>query len=171
MSSPATSGFTISYPSVPEIQPGSQLPISAPVKEKTPVDSFPFETLTGKNVIVAVPGAFTGICSKQIPVYIKDYDKYKEKGVNDIFVLAVNDVFALEAWKTDMAPAGTPIRFIADDRGAFAGALGLLFDATVPRLGTPRAKRFVLITEGTEVKQVIVGDLDKTASEVILPLV
>jgi hypothetical protein len=31
------------------------------------------------------------------------------------------------------------IRFIADDKGAYTGALGLLFDAT-PRLGGPRSK-------------------------------
>lgn len=31
------------------------------------------------------------------------------------------------------------IRFIADDKGAFVGALGLLFDAS-ERLGGPRSK-------------------------------
>ena len=31
------------------------------------------------------------------------------------------------------------LRFIADDKGAFTGAIGMLFDATA-RLGSPRSK-------------------------------
>lgn len=54
-----------------------------------------------------MPGAFTGTCTNQIPGYIQAYDQFKAKGVNDVFVVAVNDVFVLKAWKAQLAPEGT----------------------------------------------------------------
>lgn len=86
----------------------------------------------------------------------------------------------------------TAIHFIADDKGAFVGALGMLFDAS-PLLGAPRSKvsegyfqhpapfsshneqRFVLITEGDKVTHVTVepnpGQVTICAADKILPLV
>jgi hypothetical protein len=40
-----------------------------------------------------VPGAFTPTCSSQAPGYIEKYDQFKAKGVNEIYILTVNDVF------------------------------------------------------------------------------
>lgn len=45
---------------------------------------------------VGVPGAFTGTCSRQIPGYIEAYQQFKDKGVKDVYVVAVNDVFVLK---------------------------------------------------------------------------
>ncbi|EKM51285.1 uncharacterized protein PHACADRAFT_102917 [Phanerochaete carnosa HHB-10118-sp] len=153
---------------------GSDLPIKVPVKEEAPDQEFKFETLTGKNVIIGVPGAFTGTCTRQIPGYVELYEKFKEKGVKDIYVVAVNDVFVMKAWKDSFGPNAAPLRFIADDKGAFTGALGLLFDASA-RLGSPRSKRHVLITQDTTVEQVIVeqvaSELTVTAADKVLAFV
>ncbi|CAL1702402.1 unnamed protein product [Somion occarium] len=158
---------------IAEVKPGSTLAIDIPLKENEADKTFTLEGLSGKNIIVGVPGAFTGTCSAQIPGYIKNYEQFKEKGIKDIYVLAVNDVFVLKAWKESLAPNGTPIRFISDDRGAFAGTHGLLFDAT-HLLGGPRAKRFVLVTEDTKITHVAIeavpSELTITAAEKILPL-
>lgn len=43
-----------------------------------------------------MPGAFTGTCSRQIPAYIEAYQQFKDKGVDNIFVVAVNDVFVMK---------------------------------------------------------------------------
>jgi 2-Cys peroxiredoxin 5 len=40
-----------------------------------------------------VPGAFTPTCHSQAPGYIEKYDEFKAKGVNEIFIVSVNDVF------------------------------------------------------------------------------
>ncbi|KAK0489804.1 Redoxin-domain-containing protein [Armillaria luteobubalina] len=88
---------------------------------------------------VGVPGAFTGTRSAQIPGYIDNYEAFKVKGVTGVYVVAVNDQFVMNAWKEKLAPKGTPILFLADDQGKFAGATGLIFDAT-PLLGGPRSK-------------------------------
>jgi hypothetical protein len=40
-----------------------------------------------------VPGAFTPTCSSQAPGYIEKYDEFKAKGINEIYILTVNDAF------------------------------------------------------------------------------
>jgi len=127
-----------------------------------------------------------------------------------VYVVAVNDVFVLKwvspchgrpflytalhcrAWKNQLAPDGTKVRFIADDKAELTLALGMLFDAT-PLLGGPRSKvcftiphrlehaidrfwrkRHVVITEGDKITSVAVepnpGEVTITAADKILPL-
>ncbi|KAF9650380.1 Redoxin [Thelephora ganbajun] len=156
-----------------EIQPGSKFPANATVKEDNPEQTFHITKLTGRNVFVGVPGAFTGACSAQIPGYISTYEQFKEKGINNVYVVAVNDVFVLKAWKTQMAPDGTKVRFIADDKAELTLALGMLFDAT-PLLGGPRSKRYVVVTDGDKIISVAVepvpGEVTVTAADKVLPL-
>jgi len=163
----------VSIMSAAEVKPGSTIPTSVPIKEEEAAKTFTLEGITGKNIFLGVPGAFTGTCSAQVPGYIGMYEKFKERGVNNIYVVGVNDVFVMKAWKEKLAPDGTPIHFIADDKGAFVGALGMLFDAS-EKLGAPRSKRFVLITEGDKVTQVAAetepSDLTVTAADKVLPL-
>ncbi|KAJ7629381.1 Redoxin [Mycena polygramma] len=142
---------------VETITPGSTLP-SAPVKEDAADKPAPFAFPEGKHLIVGVPGAFTGTCHAQIPGYISQYDAFKAKGIEQIAVVAVNDVFVLKAWKENLAPEGTPVRFIADDSGSFTTNLGLLFDAT-PLLGNPRSKRYVIIANGNKVETIAVEEV------------
>jgi peroxiredoxin len=111
------------------------------------------------NSQVGVPGAFTPACSSQVPGYISNFEKFAAKGVQGIYVVAVNDVFVTKAWKEKLASSGTctslasyislivllklgllpAVHFIADDKGVFSSAVGLIFDAS-PLLGGPRAK-------------------------------
>jgi peroxiredoxin len=135
------------------ISVGATIP-SVKVKENSPAESAPLQ-LKGKNLLVGVPGAFTGTCHAQIPGYIKNYDSFKSKGINEIFVVPVNDVFVTKAWKADLAPGGTHVRFIADDKAEFTKALGLSLDAT-PALGGIRAQRYVILTNEDKVEKVIV---------------
>ncbi|KAF9003106.1 Redoxin [Cyathus striatus] len=152
-----------------EIKPGESIPASK-VKEDDAHDGSPL-TLTGKNIIVGVPGAFTGTCSAQIPGYIKKFAQFQEKGITNIYVVAVNDVFVMKGWKENLAPEGTPIHFLADDNAAFISSLGLVFDAS-GLLGGPRSKRFVLVTEGDKVVSLSVepnpGAVTTTAADVVL---
>ncbi|KIO03170.1 hypothetical protein M404DRAFT_146468 [Pisolithus tinctorius Marx 270] len=143
-----------------QIKTGERVPVK-PVKENDPGQRFDID-LSGKNLIIGIPGAFTPTCSSQVPSYVSDYDKFKAKGVKDIFVVAINDVFVMKAWKEKLAPQGTGIRFIADDRGEFTGALGLLFNAT-DLLGGLRAKRYVIIVQDGKAEYVgVEPDVSKT---------
>jgi len=154
------------------IEVGHELP-SAEVKENAPTEKITLNNKPGKILIVGVPAAFSPSCSNQVPGYIASYEKFKERGVSEIYVVSVNDYFAMKAWKDKLAPEGTPIHFIADDKAAFTAALGLMFDAT-PLLGGPRAMRYVLIVEDGKVTHSAVEqsppDVTVTAAEKILAL-
>jgi alkyl hydroperoxide reductase 1 len=48
---------------------------------------------------VAVPGAFTPTCQvAHISSYTKNLDKLKAKGVDEIVVIASNDIWVMAAW-------------------------------------------------------------------------
>ena len=40
--------------------------------------------------------------SQQVPEYISRYAEFTSKGVKDIYVLSVNDIFVMKAWKKDL---------------------------------------------------------------------
>lgn len=68
------------------------------------------------DLIVAVPGAFSSTCSNQVPGYVHDAEKFAAKGIQGIYVVAVNDVFVMKAWKKDVKAEKSPMfHFIADD--------------------------------------------------------
>lgn len=45
---------------------------------------------------MGIPAAYSPTCSNQVPGYIKDVEKFKEKGVSDIYVVSVNDYFVMK---------------------------------------------------------------------------
>ena len=54
---------------------------------------------SNKVVLFALPGAFTPTCSaKHLPGYIKYYQDIKDKGVDIIACMAVNDPHVMRAW-------------------------------------------------------------------------
>lgn len=46
---------------------------------------------------------------------------------------------------------------MADDKGTFTSALGLMFDAT-PKFGAPRSKRYVIIAENDKVESIFIEE-------------
>lgn len=77
------------------VTPGSTLPAGVHVKEDAPDKTFEL-ALTGKNVIVGVPAAFSAPCSNQVPGYVEHLEAFKAKGVSAIYVVAVNDAFVMK---------------------------------------------------------------------------
>lgn len=99
-----------------------------------------------KGVIFAVPGAFTPGCSNtHLPGYVKDYQALKDKGVEIIACVSVNDVFVMEAWGEAKGASGK-IRMLADHAAAFTKAVDMELDAT-PFLGGIRSKRYSMVVE------------------------
>ena len=65
---------------------------------------------------MGVPGAFSATCSNQVPGYVEHAEKFVAKGITGIYVVAVNDVFVMKAWKKDLHADKNPLfHFIADD--------------------------------------------------------
>ena len=52
-----------------------------------------------KVILVGVPGAFTPTCTNEhLPGYVKHFDSFKLKGIDEIFFIAVNDPFVMQKW-------------------------------------------------------------------------
>lgn len=109
------------------------------------------EIFKGKKVaLFAVPGAYTGTCSKMhLPSVVESLDAIKAKGVATVAVTSVNDVFVLEAWKK--SSGADKVEFLADGNGEFAKAIDLTFDGSGNGLGT-RSKRYSMLVDDGVVK-------------------
>ncbi|EKC99668.1 hypothetical protein A1Q2_06087 [Trichosporon asahii var. asahii CBS 8904] len=136
---------TPAYSSAP-IAKGAKLP-SVPVRIKDMGTEIDLSTQPGKNIIVTVPGAFTPTCHSQVPGYIALADKFKQKGVDGIYVVSVNDQFVMNAWKKDLGGEG--VEFTSDSQAKLADALGLGWD--VPPLGGTRFQRAVIVVQDGKV--------------------
>lgn len=99
-----------------------------------------------KVVLFGVPGAFTPTCNNNhLPGYIENRDAILSRGVDEIAVVAVNDVFVMSAWARASGGEGK-ILFLADGGGDFAKAAGLDIDLSKGGLGL-RLKRFSAIVD------------------------
>jgi len=125
----------------------------------------------GKKVVLfSVPGAFTPTCSaKHLPGFVQNAKAIRDKGVDSIVCLAVNDAFVMEAWGKDQK-VGDAIVMAADGNAEFAKALGLSFDGGRFGMGV-RSQRFALIAEDGVVKHVAIeapGKFEVSSAEAIL---
>ncbi|WVW82013.1 hypothetical protein I302_104018 [Kwoniella bestiolae CBS 10118] len=114
-----------------------------------------FSKLTGKNILVLVPGAFSPTCSSQVPGYLEQYSTFQSKGVKDIYIVAVNDMFVVNAWKEKLAGDKNTVKFAADDSSKLASSLGLVLDGQAI-FGGPRLKRGAIVIEDGKVLHVAV---------------
>ena len=105
------------------------------------------EIFAGKKVVLfGVPGAFTPTCSmNHLPGFLEHADAFKAKGVQEIAVVSVNDVFVMSAWAKSTGGDGK-ITFLADGSGAFAQATGLTLDLGERGLGT-RSQRYAMVVD------------------------
>jgi glutaredoxin/glutathione-dependent peroxiredoxin len=100
----------------------------------------------GKVLLFAVPGAFTPGCSKvHLPGYLEGYDALKEKGVDTVACLAVNDAWVMQAWADAQGVDGR-ILMLADGNGEFTRAIGLEVDLERAGLGL-RSQRYAAVIE------------------------
>ncbi len=68
-------------------------------KDKTTDDYFKDK----KVVLFALPGAFTPTCYQHhLPEYEEKYDEMKSLGIDEIYVLSVNDTFVMNSWMEAM---------------------------------------------------------------------
>ncbi len=123
------------------------------------------DIFAGKKVVLfAVPGAFTPTCHLQhLPGFIEHARDFKEKGVDTIACIAVNDAFVLDAW-SDVAGARGSVLFLSDGNAEFTKAIGLDFDGSGVGLGV-RSKRYAMLVEDGVVKSLHVEDSPGVAIE------
>ncbi len=131
---------------------GDSLP-SATLHENSPGNAIETAQVfaKGTHVLFGVPGAFTPGCSKtHLPGYVADFQKWKDKGVDSISCVAVNDAFVMGAWGQAHGAEGK-VRMLADPAGAFVKSMGL--DVFAAGLGGTRSKRFAMVVKDGTVTQ------------------
>ena len=109
------------------------------------------EIFKGKKVaLFAVPGAFTGVCSRQhLPSVVDNLSALKGKGIDTVAVTGVNDISVLDAWKKASKAEG--IEFLGDGNGEFAKAIDLTLDLSGNGMGM-RSKRYSMVVDDGVVK-------------------
>ena len=113
----------------------------------------------GKKVaFFAVPGAFTPTCSMaHLPGYVTLADKLKEKGVDSIICLSVNDAFVMDAW--GKSSNAEELLMVADGDGSFTKAIGMDMDTST--FGGVRSKRFSMLVDDGVVSALHVEEAGK----------
>ena len=143
------------------VKVGDSLPFDVKLKEmgeKGPQDVSVGDLFKGKKVVLfAVPGAFTPTCSmKHLPGFVEKAGDLKQKGVQEIVCVSVNDAFVMGAWGKDQS-CGGKVRMVADGNGEFTKAVGLELDASGFGMGK-RSKRYAMIVNDGKVEQVLVDE-------------
>jgi peroxiredoxin len=106
------------------------------------------DLLKGRKVVIfGLPGAYTGTCSTaHVPSFIRTADRFREKGVDEILCIAVNDPFVMKAWGEATGATAAGITLLGDADASFTRAVGMAFD--VPHLGFfARSKRYSALVE------------------------
>eukprot|EP01018_Ginkgo_biloba_P029110 Gb_08270 [translate_table: standard] len=120
------------------------------------------ELFGGKKVVIfGLPGAFTGVCSAQhVPSYMKNAEKFKEKGVDSVICVSVNDPYVMNGW-AEKLNAKEAIEFYGDFDGRFHKSLELNLDLSSALLG-PRSQRWSAFVDDGKIK---VLNVEKVPSE------
>lgn len=108
------------------------------------------EIFKGKKVVLfAVPGAFTPICSaKHLPGFVEKAGEFRDKGVDTIAALSVNDAFVMGAWGKDQKAEGK-VLLLADGNVEFTKAVGLVLDGSGFGMGVRSQRYAMIVDDGT----------------------
>ncbi|KAL1876410.1 hypothetical protein VTK73DRAFT_9349 [Phialemonium thermophilum] len=120
-----------------------------------------------KVVLVAVPGAFTPTCQEQHVIsYIRNEDKLKARGVDQVVIIASNDAFVMSAWGKANQVTGDFIIFAADDGLKFSKSIGWA------NPDGDRALRYALVIDHGKVtyaaRDDVRGSIENTGAEGVL---
>ena len=127
-----------------------------------------------KTVIFGLPGAYTSVCSaKHLPGYVKNSEKYKEKGVDQIICISVNDPFVMNAWGKENN-VGDKIIMMGDPFLNFTKAIGAEVDKSGRGLGI-RSNRYTMLVDNLKIIKIQeesdTGSCELSAAENFLKLV
>ncbi len=115
------------------------------------------DKLVGRSVaIFGMPGAFTETCTElHIPNILKYKQKLLDLGVEEIFVIVVNDIFVVRRWGYSFDAFNQGITLIADSSSEFSKAVGLNF--SVPSIGFyDRSLRYAMMSRDGVVEKFLI---------------
>lgn len=102
-------------------------------------------------VMFSLPGAYTPTCSTfQVPGFEENYEKIKSLGIDEIYVVSVNDTFVMRKWMIDCGVKN--LHFIPDGNGEFTNAMGMLVNKEHLGFGH-RSWRYAAVVNDMEIEQ------------------
>jgi len=127
-----------------------------------------------KAIIFGLPGAYTSVCSaKHLPGYVNNIEKFKQKGIEQIICISVNDPFVMNAWGKENN-VGDKILMTADPFLNFTKAIGAEVDKSVRGLGI-RSNRYTMLVDNLNIIKIQeekdTGACEVSAAENFLELV
>ena len=115
------------------------------------------DKLVGRSIaIFGMPGAFTETCTElHVPNILKYKQKLLDLGVEEIFVIVVNDAFVVRRWGYSFDAFNQGITLIADSSSEFSKAVGLNF--SVPSIGFyDRSLRYAMMSRDGVVEKFLI---------------
>ena len=160
-----------------KIKENDQIPNSEVfvLEEGEPIKKNIENILRNKKVVIfGLPGAYTFICSsKHLPGYVNMYEKYKNKGIDQIICISVNDPFVMNAWGKENN-VGKKILMMGDPFLNFTKAIGADVDKSARGLGI-RSNRYTMLIDDLKVvklqEEKDTGSCEISAAENFLKLV
>jgi peroxiredoxin len=127
-----------------------------------------------KVVIFGLPGAYTSVCSaKHLPGYVKMFEQYKEKGIDHIICISVNDPFVMNAWGNEHN-VGDKILMVGDPFLNFTKGIGADVDKSARGLGV-RSNRYTMLVDNLKIvklqEEEDTGSCEISAAENFIKLV
>ena len=120
-----------------------------------------------KIILFGVPGAFTPTCSeKHFPGYIKLYNSFIKKKIDDIYCLSVNDQYVMKSWLISYSDDHKIIG-IADGNAEITKYYNLLTDKLKNFMGY-RSARFAMFIDNGLIKSLKIeqpGELRVSSAE------
>lgn len=108
------------------------------------------DLLSGKKVaLFAVPGAYTPTCSNtHVPSFVNNVSKLRDKGVDQIICVSVNDPFVLNKWAEETGASAAGVQILSDSAADFTKAVGLDFSFPAAGLHSRSTRYSMYVVDG-----------------------
>jgi peroxiredoxin len=106
------------------------------------------EVFDNKRIVLfSLPGAFTPTCSTfQVPGYEASYDRIRSLGIDEVYVISVNDAFVMRKWMIDQKIE--KLKFLPDGNGHFTAGMDMLVDKENLGFGVRSWRYSAVINDG-----------------------
>ena len=125
-----------------------------------------------RGVIFAVPGAFTPTCdAAHMPSFVRNADAFREKGVDEILCLSVNDAYVMQVWGEQSGALMAGITMLADADAGFTKAVGMDYFSIKSGMLTRSRRYAMLVDDGVVTKlhlEASTGVCDISGGEALL---
>src|SRR2546423_9769551 len=99
-----------------------------------------------KVVVFGLPGAYTRTCSsRHLPGYVSNAEALRQKGIDAVACLSVNDAFVMDAWGKEHGAPGK-VTMLGDGSAEFTQAIGLSVDRRSAGMGI-RSQRYSMVAD------------------------